>query len=100
MRIMDSKSDRLENRHLPDSVCIECDCGEHLLWPRRGGNTVTCPTCKRTGTVDIDGMMPLPVDKTPDNPENLPLPEAAPMPSGRSDSDVMSDLESLQMETP
>lgn len=80
MRIMGKKSDRLENRYLTNSVCVECDCGEHLLWPIGGGNAVKCPTCKKTDILDVDGSLALPPPKVVDNPEDLPLLPAKPFP--------------------
>lgn len=80
MKVLRNKSDKLFGRSLPDSVCVECHCGEHLLWPLRGGNKVRCPTCGEVEELNIDGTMKLPPDKTRDNPEDLPMPPAKPFP--------------------
>jgi hypothetical protein len=58
MKIHDRKPDTLQERHLPNSVAIRCDCGVDLLWPRGGGDIVRCPACKKTEMLPISETDP------------------------------------------
>ncbi len=53
MKLLAQKPNRLTGRDAPDAAAIECDCGEHFLWERGRGDRVTCPTCKKTQTLDF-----------------------------------------------
>lgn len=54
MKIHPQIHDALRARvHARGMVAIECDCGVHLAWPKRRGNTVVCPGCGLAETLPI-----------------------------------------------
>lgn len=55
MKVLPANAHNMMGRFAPDAVPIQCDCGIQLLWERRMGETVTCPSCKRSEVVALDG---------------------------------------------
>lgn len=53
MNLLSQKPHRLTGRDAPNASAIECDCGEHFLWERGHGDRVTCPTCKKSETINF-----------------------------------------------
>lgn len=66
MIILPRKPDSLKDRHLPNAIAVQCDCGVTMLWPKGAGNTVRCPDCKAVETLEVDGVS----TQTPNDPHN------------------------------
>ena len=53
MKRLDKMPPQLANRAHPDSVPVQCDCGEIFAHEIARGTPLICPSCHRLGDVDL-----------------------------------------------